>query len=283
MELKIYNPTADGFLKAIDWNYEEIKQEVAAKVEVYKNMVYTESEVTNAKKDRASLNKFIQALENKRKEVKKQCLAPYEDFERKIEEVIAIVNEPIGIIDAQVNTFEEKKKAKKLEKIHGVFIGCGFPEWVNFDKIFNQKWLNVSYSFSKIQEEIEQKKVQIETDIATLSQLPAFAFEAIETYKTTLDLNKAITEGRRLADIQAKKEEAARLAELQKAQQYEQDSAEQAEQQNEYKEPNTAENTQGQPQSYREWVQFKAFINADEARQLAAFFKAKNIDFAPIV
>ena len=28
MELKIYNPQADGFLKAIDWNFEELKEEI---------------------------------------------------------------------------------------------------------------------------------------------------------------------------------------------------------------------------------------------------------------
>ena len=31
MELKIYSPTEDGFIKAIEWNHEEIKNEVAEK------------------------------------------------------------------------------------------------------------------------------------------------------------------------------------------------------------------------------------------------------------
>ena len=31
MELKIYNPQADGFLKAIDWNFEELKEEITKK------------------------------------------------------------------------------------------------------------------------------------------------------------------------------------------------------------------------------------------------------------
>lgn len=32
MELKIYNPQADGFLKAIDWNFEELKEEINKKI-----------------------------------------------------------------------------------------------------------------------------------------------------------------------------------------------------------------------------------------------------------
>ena len=35
--------------------------------------------------------------------------------------------------------------------------------------------------------------------------MPNYEFEAEEAYKTTLDLNKALEEGERMADIQAKK------------------------------------------------------------------------------
>ena len=38
MELKIYSPTEEGFLKSIEWNHEEIKREVAERVRYYKNL-----------------------------------------------------------------------------------------------------------------------------------------------------------------------------------------------------------------------------------------------------
>ena len=31
MELKIYNPQVDGFLKSIDWNFDELKEEITKK------------------------------------------------------------------------------------------------------------------------------------------------------------------------------------------------------------------------------------------------------------
>ena len=31
MELKIYNPSEDGFIKAIEWNYDELKAELVKK------------------------------------------------------------------------------------------------------------------------------------------------------------------------------------------------------------------------------------------------------------
>ena len=71
MELKIYNPQEEGFLKEIDWNYEELKTEIQGKANDYMNLVYTADQVKDAKKDRANLNKFVEALESKRKEIKK--------------------------------------------------------------------------------------------------------------------------------------------------------------------------------------------------------------------
>ena len=71
MELKIYNPQEEGFLKEIDWNYEELKIEIQGKANDYMNLVYTADQVKDAKKDRANLNKFVEALESKRKEIKK--------------------------------------------------------------------------------------------------------------------------------------------------------------------------------------------------------------------
>lgn len=68
MELKI---NAMETTNAINFNFEELKNEITTKSELYKNMVYTDDTIKTAKEDRASLNKFIKALEDKRKEVKK--------------------------------------------------------------------------------------------------------------------------------------------------------------------------------------------------------------------
>ena len=207
MELKIYSPTEDGFIKAIEWNHEDIKKEVAEKVSYYANVIYTDDQIKEAKADRAKLNKFVQALEAKRKEVKKQCLAPYEDFERKLKEITAIVNEPIMMIDQQVKGYEEQKKAEKQTKISELFENAVFPDWVKFERIFDTRWLNATVPMTTISKELIEKLEKIESDLSTLSSLPEFAFEAVEVYKTTLDLGKAIQEGHRLSEIQKRKQE----------------------------------------------------------------------------
>lgn len=204
MELKINNVT---FPEAIEFNFDEIKQELSSKVEQYKTLVYTDDQIKDAKKDVAELRKFIKALSDERIKVKKQCLKPYEEFEAKVKELESVVNEPITLIDSQVKEYEAKQKQEKQDAIIELWKACEKPDWISLAMIENAKWLNSSTSMKSIQDEMESQLVQIKTNLDTLANLPEFGFEATEVYKTTLDINKAISEGFRLAEIQKKKEE----------------------------------------------------------------------------
>lgn len=138
MEFKIYNPQEEGFLKEIDWNYEELKTEIQGKANDYMNLVYTADQVKDAKKDRANLNKFVEALESKRKEIKKQITEPYSAFEKQEKELVGIVNKAIANIDTQIKGYEEATRQEKLEKVKEIYaktIG-GLADVVTFDKIF---------------------------------------------------------------------------------------------------------------------------------------------------
>lgn len=275
MELKIYNPTEDGFIKAIEWNHEEIKHEVAEKVKLYANIVYTDNQIKEAKADRAKLNKFVKALEDKRKEIKKQCLTPYEDFEKKMKEIIAIVNEPIAIIDRQVKGYEDQKKAEKIEEIKKYWIlqADKIPE-VTLDAIFNQKWLNASVSMKSIQDEINAKLEQIKNDIATLENLPEFGFEAKEVYKSTLDVNKAINEAKRMSDIAKAKAEAEKKKQEESARQESVQLNEPIAEPIEEKEP--------EKEVARQWINFSALLSTQEALALKEFFVSRKIEFKAI-
>lgn len=208
MELKIYSPTEEGFLKSIEWNHEEIKREVAERVRYYKNLAYTDDQIADAKKDRATLNKFVQELEATRKAVKKQCLAPYEDFEKKIKEIVQIVNEPIQLIDQQIKAADQLEKDEKKKAIEKLFVAIGFQPFVTLDMIWDEKWLNKSASLTKVESQLKEIMYRIGEEIGTIHSLPEFSFEAMEVYKKTLDLTQAIKKGQELADIQKRKEEA---------------------------------------------------------------------------
>lgn len=228
MELKIISPGENGFLKEIQWNQEEVKAWVAARVQDYKNIAYTEDQVKDMKKDRADLNKLRTAFESERKRLKKVCMEPYNLFEQQVKEVVALIDEPIQLIDSQLYELEERRKQQKKKDIEALFYTIGFQTFVTLDNIFDQKWLNASVSLGKIEEQMKSIMYKIGTDVATIGNLPEFSFEAMEVYKKTLDPNKAILEGQRLAEIQKRKqqyeEEQKRIAE-EKARQEEQEQS----------------------------------------------------------
>lgn len=282
MELKMNDVQ---FPKVIEFNFAELKLEIASKAELYKNMVYTDDSIKEAKADKATLNKFITALEDKRKEVKKQCLQPYEEFEKQIKELVAIVDEPVTLIDQQVKAYEDKKKADKLEKIKEFWETTGHPDWLTCNMIFDQKWLNAATSTKKVQEAITERLKQICSDMDTLNSLPEFAFEAVEEYKQSLDVNRAIAEGQRLADIQRRKQE----AEAAKAAEEERKAAEAEKQQAAQHDPVvTEEKTPPQPveepqtEAAASWIRFEACMTVEQAMKLKQFFEVEGISFRAI-
>lgn len=292
MELKIFNPTEDGFIKSIDWNFEELKTEITAKAALYKNMVYTDDSIKEAKADKAALNKFITALENKRKEVKKQCLQPYETFEKQMKELVAIVNEPVQLIDQQVKAYEDGQKADKLEKIKEFWEATEHPDWLQCKQIFDQKWLNASVSMKKVQEAITERLAQIAADVKTLENLPEFSFEAMEVYMITIDLNSAIAEGQRLADIQKRKAEAiaaaeaARLeAEAEKARLQEEAGTHQVDVVLQVEHPDGSTVPLGTVSAKvpaKQWVAFEALLSTEDAQELKKFCDSRQIEIRAI-
>lgn len=282
MELEIYSPSKDGFVKEITWNHEQIKKEVAERIQHYATMVYTEDQVKLAKADRAKLRKFVDALETKRKEIKKQCLAPYEAFEKQMKEIVGLVNEPILLIDRQVKEYEEIQKAEKREAIEAYWISLSedakIPEGISFAQIFNEKWLNASVSLKAVCSEIDARLEQIAKDLATLAEMPEFAFEAIETYKHTLDINHAIGEGKRLSEMQKRKAEAERLrAEQEAAVNYESSKA--ADPVNNVTSGSETSPADSFEEIPKQWVTFTALLSKEDAFALKDFFTARNIEY----
>lgn len=280
MELKIYSPTADRQIEKIKWNNEELKKEVAQKLEYYKNIVYDETEIKEAKKDLARLKKFIEALENKRKEIKKQCLALYEEFEKEEKEIVAMFSATTSSIDSQIKNFEQARKDKKLDEIKGLFVSAEFPEWVSFEQIFDERWLNVSVSVKNIETQIKNAREQIDKDLEMLRALPDFAFEAEQIYKRTFNVQKAITEAKTAYELQKAKEKYE--AEQKQALEEQKNQIKQPEPVPTFidEQPAITETVHEKPKKI--WLSFKANLTVDDALALKEFFNSRNIEFQSI-
>lgn len=272
--------------EVIDFNFEELKEEITNKSALYKNMVYTDETIKDAKSDRALLNKFKTALEDKRKEVKKQCLEPYNQFEKQIKELVAIIDEPVKLIGEQITEFEDREKAEKHEQIIELFNKAGFQSFVTLEQIYDPKWLNKSVSLKSIEEELTNTVYRIGHDVTTINSLKEYSFEALEHYKKTLDLAGAIAEGQRLADIQKRKlEHEAELKareELAKKQAEERAKAEAEANLHEELEEVSQEEPQQAVEVKRQWIKFVALLSKDDALALKEFCDNRGIEIKSI-
>lgn len=286
MELRVEPVT---FPEAIRFNYEELKAEITSKVEMYKNLVYTGSDqIKDAKADRAALNKLIKAMSDERIRIKKDCLKPYDEFERKIRELTDIVNEPVQLIDKQIKEYEQTLKEEKRKDIEALFETIGFQAFVKLDMIWDEKWLNASVSMKSIEEKMRERMYQISTDLLTLNRLSEYAFEAVAVYKETLDMNRSIAEAQRMSDIAKQKAEteARKKAE-------EERRAKEAEEKKVYEktaiisesvpEQQQPEHTVTEPEEPEKMeVRFAALFTTEDALALKEFFQSRNIEFRAI-
>ena len=207
LEIRVTSPTDDAFVEHIVWNADEIAKEVEAKVGYYKNLVYTEDQVTEAKKDRATLRKFITALKDKDHEIKDRCLAPYEEFHNQMLKIIAKVEEPAELIDKQVKEFEEGQKRQKLAAINDLFERKGFQPWVSLEKIMNPKWLNKSCSMKQIDADMTTIQHKIGEDILLINGQKEGMQAALSEYKRSMDVSASIAAAQRYMEAKRAEEE----------------------------------------------------------------------------
>lgn len=208
MELKIFNPAEDGFLKSIDWNFDELKQEIVKKSDDYMNLVYSNDQIKEAKKDRANLRKFIAALEDKRKEIKKQVMIPYTDFEAKEKELVAIVDQAVANIDTQIKGYEEATRQEKLAKVKEIYTECigDLDRTVPFEKIFKESWLNTTTTLKSIMEEISSIYKKIDQELKIINaDTSSYVYEMKEEYLKNFDLSEAMAKKQQLEETAQKK------------------------------------------------------------------------------
>ncbi len=208
MEFKLINPASEnGFIQAIEFNFDELKTELSTRLEKYNNLTYTEETIKQAKDDRAGLNKFKEAIETRRKEIKNLCLKPYNDFEAKVKELTGLIDQPILAIDSQIKNFDNQRIEAKRVDITDFFNSAigDLKEILPLEKIFNPKWLNATYKMTNIQKEIVETIGKVNGNLSVIGDLklnPNLALQVKDKYLQTLDFGLAMAEKTRLENLQ---------------------------------------------------------------------------------
>lgn len=298
MELRILSPMEGGFVKKIEWNNEELKEAISAKVQDYKGLQYTEETIKEAKKDKATLNKLREAIETERKRIKKQCMAPYELFEKQVKEVLAIIDEPIQLIDSQIKEVEEQRRLEKKQKVLEIYeenIG-NLKGILPFAKVFKNEYLNVSKSLKSITEEITALISKVNQDMDVIEELDTkYELQVKDMYVKTLDLSMALRENARLEEVERKlaerraqqerecaEAEKRAAEEAQKRAEVQQQIAESIPEESDKREIVEEAQKETAPDPQTVTLEFRVTATPEQLQKLKEFLKANNIVYGPV-
>ena len=156
-----------------------LKKEVETQLSDFELIeVVDDDSYKGAKKQRASLNKLSGEVDKERKRLAKELKA-------KVDDIIKLVNLPIGELDLRTGAWEDELKAQRQIDINNLYQELNIP--VELNKLQNDKWLNTTFDFEG---ELKTWADKIERDLEILPSIsdnPEFR----ELYFETLDLATA--------------------------------------------------------------------------------------------
>ena len=211
-------------LGKITANFDEIKTALAGQLEEYKDKEFTEDKKKDAKEDLASLRKLKKSVDDRRKEVKKVYMKPYDDFEAKVKELIGLIDEPIKLIDYQVKSFEANRvKARKeeIKKVYEELVPDELQDYIPLERIYGPKWDNTTTTMKSIKTEISGKVSSTNADIAAIKAMRSEKEEtALNLYMENNNLAIAI---KYLSEYENEKAEILRKQEAEEVERREQE------------------------------------------------------------
>lgn len=200
----------------IEFNYEEMKAEFSKKLVHYNTLVVTEDSIRDAKADKAALNKLKEAIETRRKEIKKTYLLPYENLEKQCKELVAMIDAPVKSIDGQIAVFDQKLQDEKWKQISEYYNTevKELKDLVPLEKIVSSKWKNKGESLESVNNGIGDTLERIRGELETISTLHSeFEQQIKDVYLDDYNLSKALMEQKRLEDRKRQLEEMERQKE----------------------------------------------------------------------
>lgn len=177
-------------------NFADLKTEISTRLSYYRSLVITKDSVKEGKTDRAALVKFKTAIDDRRKEIKKQCMEPYYRIEAQAKELLALIDEPIALIDNQLATFEEMRKEEKrgeIAKAYEAIVPDSIKDIIPLENIFNPRWLNATAKPKEIEEDLQDRVKRTNADMLAINTVePEYLLAVREMYMRTYDIEAAL-------------------------------------------------------------------------------------------
>lgn len=284
----------DDFVKKLPQilsNVQVVKQWAVAQTEQDRKLVLqSDDDFENAKKRCAAINKVIASIEARRKDVKKQYVAPYEIFEKSLKEVTGVLTEAKDNLWSQVTEAEEAAKAAKETKYRSYFEQQADENQIStyraWSQIFDKTWLNKSKTADVVFSEIDAKIKAVVEELNAIAALNSeFETELLRQYKNGGTITQILTLN---SELKKQKEEnerrKAELAARIKAEQQERESRAEsrAATENAAERQSAAQNEQDKPTEQLITVDFRVRCTPQQLRELGAYMKANNIHYGKV-
>lgn len=173
---------------------QQVKEEVAAKVDFALRLVCTEDTVKDVKKVRSELNKELAEYEACRKAVKKAILTPYEQFEVVYKDCVSDTYKKADTeLKRKIDSVENELKAQKAAEVKAYFDEYLQSKGIDF-VTFESAHINVTLSASmkSLKEQAKAFIDKIADDLA-LIDTQEHKDEILYEYKQSLNVSNAIT------------------------------------------------------------------------------------------
>ena len=181
-------------LPQIEEHLKELSTEVDKKVENAKSLICTEENVKTIKQVRADLNKEFKGIEQQRKAVKEQVLAPYMQFEDIYKEYISEKYRGAdNDLKQKIDSVESELKIKKEQEVKNYFEEYKTANNINFVE-YGQAKINVTLtaSMKSLKGQAKEFIDKIVDDLKLINTQEHKA-EILVEYKNTLNVSNAIT------------------------------------------------------------------------------------------
>lgn len=209
-------------LPQIEEHLKDLSTEIDVKVNNAKKLVCTEETVKTVKQVRADLTKDFKNLEEQRKTVKEQILAPYMQFEEVYKTYVSNKYKEADIdLKQKIDSTENELKKQKEQEIKKYFEEYKTANNIDFVD-FKQANINVTLTASKKSLKEQAKKFIDEiVDDLKLIETQEGKEEILVEYKRNLNVSKSIQEvanRHKLLEEEKKRQEELKNKQLEEAQ-----------------------------------------------------------------
>lgn len=169
----------------------------------YADIVVSLDTEKDVKKIRAEMKKVIKAMDDKRKEIKREYNQPLAEFEQKIKAINAVINNVIDPIDKGLKELDQLEREKRRDEVIAIIEETAKAYDVNPESVeIKAAWLNKSIS-------VLQKTREISFDVKLISdakQRLEQDISSIESYSKAVNIEsfgwiEQVKQGANVADV----------------------------------------------------------------------------------